>query len=97
MFVVSLTYVRPLEVVDALLAEHVEFLKQGYAEGVFLASGRKSPRTGGVILARAASRAALEALLARDPFRREGAAEYEITEFAATMTAPELAALREGA
>lgn len=44
--VVVLTYVKPLEEVDAQFAAHVEWLKQGYAEGIFLASGRKIPRSG---------------------------------------------------
>ena len=30
--VVVLTYIKPLEEVDAQLAAHVEWLKQGYAE-----------------------------------------------------------------
>ncbi|STV74692.1 YciL domain-containing protein [Klebsiella michiganensis] len=50
--VVVLTYVKPLDQVDAKLAAHVEWLKQGYADGIFLASGRKIPRSGGVILAK---------------------------------------------
>lgn len=53
MFIVSLTYHASLEQIDAYLAEHVAFLKEQYAQGHFLASGRKVPRTGGIILARA--------------------------------------------
>ena len=83
MFVVLVNYVKPLAVIDALIPGHVEFLDRHYQDGTFLASGRRVPRTGGVILARAASREALSAVLAEDPFAREGAAEYEILEFAA--------------
>ena len=93
MFIVSLTYVKPLEVIDSLLEEHVAWLKANYAAGVLLASGRKVPRTGGVILARAESREALDAVLAGDPFYREGAARYDVTEFVASMAAPGLEAL----
>ncbi len=50
MFIVSLNYKRPLEEVDKLLDAHVAYLKQEYANGKFIASGRKNPRTGGVIL-----------------------------------------------
>ncbi|MFW5489910.1 MAG: YciI family protein [Desulfovibrio sp.] len=95
MFIVNLTYIAPLETIDALLEEHIAFLKAGYAEGVLMASGRKVPRNGGVILARAESREALDKILSRDPFYREKAAEYEITEFIPTMTAPELEAMKE--
>lgn len=95
MFVVLLTYCKPLTIIDALLAEHIRFLDARYADGTFLASGRRLPRTGGVILARAPSREALLALLAEDPFWREQAACYEIVEFSPTKTAPELTALLE--
>jgi len=94
MFIVSLSYTAALEEIDARLAEHVEWLKAGYAAGAFLASGRKMPRDGGVILARG-DRAALEARLADDPFALAGLAHYEITEFIPTMTVDDLAVVRE--
>jgi len=88
MFIVSLTYLKSLEEVDRHLDAHVSYLKQEYANGSFVASGRKVPRTGGVILSRLKSRQELEAVLAKDPFAQAGIAEYEITEFAASMVAP---------
>ncbi len=96
MFVVLLTYVKDLAVIDALIPEHVAFLDEQYRAGVFLASGRRVPRTGGVILARSGDRAELEAILARDPFARAGAATYEVVEFSPTKAAPELACVLEG-
>ncbi len=56
LYVVVLTYIKPLEEVDDAIPAHVEWLKKGYADGLFLASGRRLPRTGGVILAKCASR-----------------------------------------
>ncbi|MEV6527290.1 YciI family protein [Longispora sp. NPDC051575] len=91
MFVVSLTYLVPLERVDALLAEHVAWLDRHYGAGVFLASGRKEPRTGGVILAVAGSRAEVEEIVAADPFAVHGIARHEVTEVLVTRAAPELA------
>ncbi len=93
MFLVLLTYEKPLSVIDALLEEHVRFLETQYRQGLFLLSGRQEPRAGGVILARAESREALLAVLDQDPFRREGAARYEVIEFTPTKAAPELAGL----
>jgi uncharacterized protein YciI len=90
MFVVLLTYVVSLDRVDDHLPAHREYLSSNYAAGVFLLSGRREPRNGGVILARAESRQALEAVLARDPFRIHGVADYQIVEFAPTMAAPSL-------
>ena len=85
MFIVSHTYRVPLERIDAAHEEHVAFLERHYEAGHFLASGRKVPRTGGVILADGLDRDALERVLAEDPFHREGFADYEVTEFNPTM------------
>jgi uncharacterized protein YciI len=95
MFIISLTYIKSLDEVDALLEEHVEYLNEQYRLGNFLASGRKVPRTGGVILARAVSREEIETIITLDPFHAHRVAEYEITEFSPTMTSPELAFLKE--
>jgi len=88
MFIVTLTYIRPLEELDALMDAHVRWLKTHYESGLFVASGRQVPRKGGVILARSGDRAALEALLARDPFVQNGVARTDVIEFVPSMTAP---------
>ncbi|MEU8520886.1 YciI family protein [Streptomyces sp. NBC_01216] len=95
MFVLELTYTAPVERVDALLDAHVEWLDAQYAAGVFLASGRKNPRDGGVIIAAGVDREAIERIAAADPFSTEGVCAYRITEFYATKTAPELDSYRE--
>lgn len=95
MYVVLLNYTRPLEEVDVHLADHRAYLARHYAAGDFLMSGRRNPRNGGLIIARAASKTALEAMIKEDPFYRAGVAEHEIYEFSATMTAPALEAFRE--
>ncbi|MGC0415704.1 YciI family protein [Embleya sp. AB8] len=93
MFVITLTYVVPVEEIDALLPGHLAWLDRYYADGTLLASGRRVPRTGGVILARAADRGVLDAVLAEDPFRRAGAATYDVVEFAPSRTTPGLEGL----
>lgn len=95
MFVLELVYTAPLARIDELIPEHVGWLDQHYAAGLFLASGRKEPRDGGVILAAGVDRARIEAVAATDPFVLAGACSYRITEFVATKTAPELEARRE--
>ncbi len=94
MFIVSLRYTRPLEEVDALLAQHVEWLRAGHAAGHFLAWGRKVPRDGGMLFMRADSRADAEALAFEDPFVKGGVAEVEVIEFAAGFAGPGLEALQ---
>lgn len=90
MFVVDLTYIVPLEILDAHMAEHVKFLRKYYDQNVFVASGRKVPRTGGIILALAGSREALEKILSEDPFFTHRLAEFTITEFQTSQYHPEL-------
>ncbi|MCF4135788.1 YciI family protein [Streptomyces sp. Tue 6430] len=97
MFVLELTYTAPLDAVDAVLPDHVLWLDEQYARGVFLASGPKVPREGGVILAVAEDRAAIEAITADDPFVLAGVCAYRVTEFEATKTAPGLERYRSGA
>jgi uncharacterized protein YciI len=90
MFLVLLTYERPLAEIDRRMGAHVAFLKECYRAGLFLASGRQVPRRGGVILAVAPSRGELEAVMARDPFVREGLASFEIVEFRTSLYHPAL-------
>jgi uncharacterized protein YciI len=94
MFIVTLTYLKHVEEVDALMPGHIEWLNQGYDDGLFVASGRRIPRTGGVILARSGDERALVDFLARDPFAIHGAARFDVVEFSATKTAPGLEAVK---
>lgn len=93
MFILSLTYVKPQEEADRLMEAHMAWVQQGYDSGIFLASGRKVPRTGGVILASGA-RADIEAFVADDPFAFHRVADYDITEVALTRTADGLEGLK---
>lgn len=81
MFIVELNYVKSLSEVDAHLEAHRAFLAGQYRAGMFIASGPKEPRTGGIILARSGSREELEAVLTRDPFHVHDIAEYRVTQF----------------
>ena len=93
MFIVNITYKVPLEDVDQHLEAHIAFLNRQYELGTFLASGRKVPRTGGIILAKGRNRNALLEVLKRDPFKSEGLADYEVIEFVPSKTAPGLESL----
>ena len=50
MFIVNTTYKYKLLKIDQFLDEHIEFLNQQYRLVNFIASGRKVPRTGRIIL-----------------------------------------------
>lgn len=96
MFVILLNYVKPLSEVDPFVPEHREFLEKHYASGHFLLSGRKQPRTGGVILCRANTRAEVDDIILGDPLHREKVAEYEVIEFLPSLAAAELAHFKVG-
>ena len=85
MFLIELTYTADLEKVDAAMKAHMRWLNQQYAAGHFLVSGRKIPRDGGVIIATGASREAVEAIAAEDPFVANGLATARVVEFRASQ------------
>lgn len=95
MFIINLTYIAELELVDTQLEAHITYLKEQYALGNFIASGRKVPRTGGVILSNLKNKEALLAILDQDPFKQNRLAQYDIVEFVPSMTNKELAFLKE--
>ena len=49
MYVINLSYHRPMEEVEALTPAHIDWVKRYFEAGVFLAAGRKDPRNGGMI------------------------------------------------
>lgn len=93
MFAVTLDYLRPLDEIDAHLEAHRAFLAEHYASGLFLLSGPRQPRTGGVILARAESLDALQRILSQDPFHQHGLAAYTVVEFEVRAASPGLESL----
>jgi uncharacterized protein YciI len=90
MFVIELIYKVDLAKIDAHMKEHVRFLNKHYAAGNFLVSGRKIPRDGGVIVAVGPNRAAIERIIAEDPFVARGLAEFRIIEFRASQRAADI-------
>lgn len=81
MFLVSLNYIKPLDEVDKHLEGHVKFLEEQYGDKIFIFSGRKKPRTGGVILVNLSNREELDRILKNDPFYKHSIAEYEVIDF----------------
>ncbi len=85
MFIAILTYKKPLEEVDRNLQAHRDYLAKHYAAGDFIASGPQIPRVGGVIMIKADNRAAVDSIIAQDPFNINDIADYQIVEFTLTM------------
>jgi uncharacterized protein YciI len=97
MFIINLHYIVPLDTLDAHMAGHVKFLRKYYKQNVFVASGRKVPRTGGIILALAKSKEEIESIISEDPFYTQKLAEFTITEFLTSQFHPDLKKLLAGA
>jgi uncharacterized protein YciI len=81
MFLIQLTYKKPIELVDQYLAEHRAFLQEGYNNNFFIVSGPCMPRTGGIILSQLQDRKILEEILSHDPFFVHDLADYAYIEF----------------
>jgi uncharacterized protein YciI len=80
MFVVSLSYKKPIVEVEKHIPEHAIFLDKFYALNKIIFSGRKNPRTGGVILVHNCTREELDDIIKQDPFYKHQIADYDITE-----------------
>ncbi|MBB4122411.1 YciI family protein [Martelella radicis] len=94
MILISLTYIAPMEAVETHFDGHLAWLNRHYADGVFLASGRKVPRTGGVIIA-SGSLDEVRAICETDPFVSEGVARYELTEVDFSKTVDSVSGLKQ--
>jgi uncharacterized protein YciI len=90
MFVIDLHYIVPLEQLDAHMGEHMKFLNKYYKQNVFVASGRKVPRTGGIILSLAKSKEVVEEIIREDPFYIHKLAKFSVTEFLTSQAHPEM-------
>jgi uncharacterized protein YciI len=96
MFIINLNYIVPLDKLDAHMTEHVKYLHKYYKQNVFVASGRKVPRTGGIILALANSKEEMDTIIQEDPFYIHRLAEFTVTEFLTSQVHPELKKFLKG-
>lgn len=94
MFIIHSRYQKPLSEVERFLDAHIAFLDKFYQSGALLCSGRKMPRTGGVILCRTSSADEVLRMLEEDPFQQQGIAQYELIEFTPSKYADGLELLR---
>ena len=80
-FVISTTYTKSLEEVGKFRKEHFEFIQKNIDAEKFIAGGRKSCATGGLILAYNVTKTELEEILKEDPYYKNNLIETVITEF----------------
>ncbi|MCH4152601.1 MAG: YciI family protein [Sphingobium sp.] len=92
MFILSIRYTAPLEEVDRHRPAHLDWLRAGHEAGHFIGWGRRTPPTGGIVLARG-DRAQVEALALEDPFITGKVAEVEVIEWTPSFLGAGLEAL----
>ena len=80
MLIVDLVYKADLETVNKHVQAHREYLDSYYKEKVFLVSGPKIPKNGGVIVANVKPDV-MEEIIKNDPFYIHGVADFKITCF----------------
>lgn len=81
MFIIDIHYTAPLEEVDKHMEAHVAYLQKYIDNNTFIVTGRKTPRTGGILIANAGSREEVEKIITEDSFYQHKVAEMTITEF----------------
>lgn len=84
MFILLLTYKKTLDAVEANLEAHRAYLEKYYTQGKFICSGRRNPRTGGMILCKAENEAEVRHMIEDDPFYYNQIADYEIIDVVPT-------------
>ncbi|MHC4840571.1 MAG: YciI family protein [Planctomycetota bacterium] len=90
-FVVTISYIKPMDVVEEHTPAHREFSGNLANDGFLKASGPFSPRTGGMLICAAADKAAVEARLSSDPFWVHEVAIYDIREWVVKVGVDKLA------
>lgn len=82
MFVIDLTYKVELDIIDKYLASHIKFLEDYiYNRNKYITSGKKNPRTGGIIIIDNITYNEITKLIKLDPFYTKNLAEFNIVEF----------------
>ncbi len=80
MLIIELTYKKSISEVNKLLEKHRIFLDKCYSKKLFIASGPKEPRDGGIILSKA-DQTTINKILQEDPFYQNEIADYRIIQF----------------
>ena len=82
MFIVLLRFSDNKDKAGEFMEAHMEWVKRGLDDGVFLLTGSLQPKLGGGILAHDTSLADLESRVNADPFVAENVVTAEILELA---------------
>ncbi len=87
LFVVTITYVKPIEEIEKSTEDHRAYLRKLKSAGKLVASGPFVPRMGGLLLLECESREQLDYVLRGDPFNLRGLAAYDIKQWSPVIGA----------
>jgi len=87
LYVVTLTYIRPKQEIQAHLDTHRDWLIEHAQAGHILAAGPLESEDGGLILAHCESRAELDDMLERDSFRIQQLVRCDVQAFTPALRA----------
>ena len=87
LYLVTLTYVRPIEEVNAHLGTHRDWLVEHARAGRILVAGPLEDRSGGFVLANCATREELDGILAQDSFQVHRLVSQDVRGFSAALRA----------
>ncbi len=85
MFIILLKFATNKANAGQFMDGHKAWIKQGFAEGVFLMAGSLQPNQGGAVMAHNVSREELETRVNQDPFVAENVVSAEILEITPNM------------
>lgn len=92
--IVNLEYLVSEQDVAKIRPSHRDFLDTGYSKGIFIASGPKSTKDGGIILA-IGNLDEIKTFVKDDPFYIQNIAKYRFSSFEAVKHIDELGFISE--
>jgi uncharacterized protein YciI len=81
MFVVVISYTKPVEHVDAVRTEHLAWIAEHTKSGKLLLAGRQTSGKGGLLVFNVPTRAEVESMCNNDPYAKNSVATYDYIEF----------------
>ncbi len=90
MFVVLLKFSTNKANASQFMDGHNSWLKDGFANGIFLLAGTIQPKLGGAILAHNATLEQIQVIVKEDPFVSEGIVTAEIIEITPSKAVPQM-------
>jgi uncharacterized protein YciI len=88
--VLTITYLKPLDVIDPARPAHIAWLKEEVDAGRLVLTGRLETGTGGVLITSDISTTDAEDIIARDPYHLQGLVRYDRVGFTGGTRAPGL-------